>query len=117
MSLSLEQVLALAPDANSAAAAKQLGTPEAWQSLGANGDAYWGECQGTALYQVRVARPDLMAKCSCPSRKFPCKHVLGLLVLAATVPSAFAETEPPEWVMEWLVRRGESAARRAHIDL
>jgi len=116
MHLSLEQVLALAPDANSAAAARQLGTPESWQNLGANGDAYWGECQGTALYQVRVARPDLVAKCTCPSRKVPCKHALGLLALAATAPDALTATEPPEWVMEWLVRRGESANRRARMD-
>jgi hypothetical protein len=113
MSLSLEQVLALAPDANSAAAGRKLGTPAPWQNLGGNDDAYWGECKGSALYQVRVARADLAAKCTCPSRKLPCKHTLGLLVLAAAAPQALKATEPPEWVMEWLVRRGESAARKA----
>jgi uncharacterized Zn finger protein len=113
MSLSLEQVLALAPDASAAAAGKKLGTPAPWQNLGGNDDAYWGECKGSALYQVRVARADLAAKCTCPSRKLPCKHTLGLLVLAATMPSALIATQPPEWVMEWLVRRGENAARKA----
>ncbi len=117
MSFSLEQVLALAPDASSAAAGEKLGTPTPWQNLGGNDDAYWGECKGSALYQVRVARADLAAKCTCPSRKFPCKHALGLLVLAATTPKALTATEPPEWVMEWLVRRGESAVRgAAHRD-
>ena len=113
MGLSLEQVLAFAPDARSAAAGEKLGTPASWQNLGGNDDAYWGECKGSALYQVRVARADLAANCSCPSRKFPCKHALGLLVLAATMPKALAATEPPEWVIEWLVRRGESVARKA----
>ena len=113
MSLSLEQVLALAPDASAAAAGKKLGTPAPWQNLGGNDDAYWGECKGSALYQVRVARADLAAKCTCPSRKLPCKHTLGLLVLAATAPKALSATEPPEWVIEWLVKRGEGAARRA----
>lgn len=113
MSLSLEQVLALAPDASAAAAGRKLGTPAPWQNLGGNDDAYWGECKGSALYQVRVARADITAKCTCPSRKFPCKHALGLLVLAATAPQALKSTEPPEWVMEWLVRRGESASRKA----
>jgi hypothetical protein len=113
MSLSLEQVLALAPDANAAAAGKKLGTPAPWQNLGGNDDAYWGECKGSALYQVRVARADLAAKCTCPSRKLPCKHTLGLLVLAATAPKALTATEPPEWVIEWLVKRGEGAVRRA----
>jgi hypothetical protein len=113
ISLSLEQVLALAPDASSAAAGKKLGTPAPWQNLGANDDAYWGECKGSALYQVRVARADLAGKCTCPSRKVPCKHALGLLVLAATMPTSLTATQSPEWVIEWLLRRGESAARRA----
>jgi len=113
MGLSLEQVLAFAPDARSAAAGEKLGTPASWQNLGASDDAYWGECKGSALYQVRVALPDLIAKCTCPSRKSPCKHVLGLLVLAATTPSALIATQPPEWVIEWLVRHGESVARKA----
>src|SRR4030095_1418734 len=112
MSLSLEQVLALAPDASAAAAGKKLGTPAPWQNLGGNDDAYWGECKGSALYQVRVARADLAAKCTCPSRKLPCKHTLGLLVLAAAAPHALKATEPAERGLEWLVRRGESAARK-----
>src|SRR5215470_15956422 len=112
MSLSLEQVLALAPDASSAAAGRKLGTTAPWQNLGGNDDAYWGQCKGSALYQVRVARADFAAKCTCPSRKLPCKHTLGLLVLAATNPASLTGTQPPEWVMEWLVRRGESAARK-----
>ena len=113
MSFSLEQVLALAPDASAAAAGKKLGTLAPWQNLGGNDDAYWGECKGSALYQVRVSRADLVAKCTCPSRKLPCKHTLGLLVLAATAPQALTATQPPEWVIEWLVRRGESVARKA----
>ena len=113
MSLSLEQVLLLAPDASSAVAGEKLGTPASWQNLGANDDAYWGECKGSALYQVCVSRADLAARCTCPSRKVPCKHVLGLLVLAVTMPTALIATQPPEWVMEWLVRRGESVARKA----
>jgi hypothetical protein len=105
--------LALAPDASSAAAGKKLGTPAPWQNLGGYDDAYWGECKGGALYQVRVARADLAAKCTCPSRKVPCKHALGLLVLATTMPTVLTATQSPEWVIEWLLRRGESAARRA----
>ena len=42
MSLSLEQVLALAPDASSAAAGKRLGTPGPWQNLGGKCDERFG---------------------------------------------------------------------------
>ncbi|MDQ3283523.1 MAG: SWIM zinc finger family protein, partial [Acidobacteriota bacterium] len=33
-----------------------------------------------------MALTDLASKCSCPSRKFPCKHAVGLLVLGVQSP-------------------------------
>ena len=109
MTLTVEQALALAPDTSSAAAGRKLGSPKNWRTLGRSADALWGECQGSALYQVRVDLGDLATKCSCPSRKFPCKHALGLLVLAATDPGTLPGAEPPEWVLDWLQRRAASA--------
>src|SRR4051794_39903539 len=109
MQLSADQVLALAPDASSASAGRKLASTKGWQSLGSSTAALWGECQGSALYQVRVDLGDLTTKCSCPSRKFPCKHALGLLVLAATEPTTLPEDEPPQWVAEWLQRRAARA--------
>jgi len=112
MQLTSEQVLALAPDASSAAAGKKLGAAKSWRNLGRSGRALWGECQGSALYQVRVDLSDLSAKCSCPSRKFPCKHALGLMLVAAGEPQALAEAAEPEWVGEWLGRRAASATKK-----
>ncbi|HET7036316.1 MAG TPA: SWIM zinc finger family protein [Thermomicrobiaceae bacterium] len=113
MSLTVEQVLALAPDAGAVAAGRKLGQAGVWRGLGRSARALWGECQGSALYQVRVDLADLAVACSCPSRKFPCKHGLGLLLLAAASPAAVPEGEPPEWVSAWLARRAERAAQRA----
>jgi hypothetical protein len=107
-----DQVLALAPDSSSAAAGKKLGAPKHWKSLGRNAEALWGECQGSALYQVKVELASLAAQCSCPSRKLPCKHCLGLLLLAATNQAAVAEGEAPEWVTDWLAKRQASSARK-----
>ena len=112
MQLSPEQVLALAPDAASAAAGKKLGNAKSWQMLGQSAEALWGECQGSALYQVRVDLRDMATRCSCPSRKFPCKHGLGLMLLAATAPAALPRGVPPEWVDEWLQKRGATEAKR-----
>jgi hypothetical protein len=109
MTLTVEQALALAPDGAAASAGRKLGSPKTWRGLGRGAGALWGECQGSALYQVRVDLGDLTTRCSCPSRKFPCKHALGLLVLAATEPAALPEGEPPEWVAEWLQRRAAKA--------
>ena len=109
--LSPEQILALAPDASSADAGRKLATERYWGGLGRTERAAWGECQGSAVYQVRVDLGDLASKCSCPSRKFPCKHVLGLLLL--TVAGRPPEGTPPEWVAEWLSKRAATAERKA----
>jgi hypothetical protein len=109
LALTVEQVLALAPDASAAAAARTLAGSRAFRRLGSSARAVWGECQGSALYQVRFARDDLGARCTCPSRKFPCKHALGLMLVsvAREVPPA----EEPGWVREWLENRTPGAAK------
>lgn len=108
--LTNDQVLAMAPDSSSASAGKKLGNAKHWKNLGVSAEALWGECQGSALYQVRVELASLTSQCSCPSRKLPCKHCLGLLLLAAgsSVPAA----EPPEWVTSWLAKREASSTRK-----
>lgn len=80
--LTSEGVAALAPDAKVAAAGRKLGATKSWQSPGRSAEALWGECKGSAVYQVRVDLSDLAVKCSCPSRKHPCKHGIGLLFLS-----------------------------------
>jgi hypothetical protein len=109
--LTSEQALALAPDSSVAAAGQKLATERSWQGLGRDARAAWGECKGSALYQVRVDLSDLATKCTCPSRKFPCKHAIGLMLLAAAdrVPSG----SPPEWVAEWLSKRSATSERKA----
>lgn len=112
MELTTEQVLALAPDAGVAASGKKLSGAKGWSELGQNQEAIWGEFQGSARYQVRAAFSDLTVRCSCPSRKFPCKHGVGLLLLAATNPAVLPAAEPPEWVTSWLTRRAANAEQR-----
>ena len=73
----------------------------------------WGECQGSALYQTRIDLTDFASKCSCPSRKFPCKHALGLLFMAADAPANLNDAEEPVWVSDWLAQRGAKAAAKA----
>ncbi|MBA2364615.1 MAG: SWIM zinc finger family protein [Chloroflexia bacterium] len=112
MQLSAEQIATLAPDARAAAAGRKLESPDHWQKLGRNDAALWGECRGSALYHTRVSLADTATKCSCPSHKFPCKHALGLLFLAAHTPAAVPESPPPDWVAEWLTKRAEDATKR-----
>jgi uncharacterized Zn finger protein len=110
--LTAEQVLALAPDSGSVSAGKKLNNTKHWKSLGVSAGALWGECQGSGKdpYQVKVELASLTSQCSCPSRKFPCKHGLGLLLLAAA--SSVPTADPPEWVTSWLAKRQASSVRK-----
>jgi hypothetical protein len=81
--------------------------------LGHNGESLWGLCRGSATYQVKVDLGNLGYHCSCPSRKFPCKHVLGLMMLFATSPDAVVTGEPPDWVIQWLERRKSREEKKA----
>ncbi|GLV59878.1 hypothetical protein KDH_67020 [Dictyobacter sp. S3.2.2.5] len=110
--ITTDQVSQMAPDASAAKAGKKLALEKFWSNLGHNGQAIWGECQGSSLYQVRVERSTFTTQCSCPSRKLPCKHSLGLLFLAASVPTALPESEPVEWVSSWLSKREAQQKRQ-----
>jgi hypothetical protein len=113
LALNAETILALAPDASAAKAGQGLAKPKGWSGLGRDERALWGEFQGSALYQVRADLSDLTTRCSCPSRKFPCKHGLGLLLLAANDPAGVPIAAAPEWVRDWLARRAADAEKRA----
>jgi hypothetical protein len=115
MPLTTEAVLALAPDAASAKAAHGLVRPGQWPTLGANDVAVWGECQGSGAkpYQTQVDLAGPAFRCSCPSRKFPCKHGLALLLMQAQQPAAFGAGDAPAWVGEWLASRAEKAEKQA----
>ena len=111
MTITPDQVLAFAPDSASAAAARKLAMTRHWRNPGRSETAIWGECQGSALYQVAIDLAGPAWKCSCPSRKIPCKHALGLMLLAASAPQAVPVSDPPPWTAEWLGNRVRTAAR------
>jgi len=114
MLLTSEAILALAPDGASAKSARELIVPSKWPKLGANAAAAWGECQGSGSkpYQTQVDLSGPAFRCSCPSRKFPCKHGLALLLMRAQNATAFTSTEAPAWVSEWLTSRAEKAQKK-----
>jgi hypothetical protein len=116
VSLTRERIESLAPDQASLAAALKLTKPAAWPVLAANADAtvLWGECQGSGAtpYRVVVSPEDTGYKCTCPSRKFPCKHVLAVLWLRIDKTDRFTTEEPPPWVDEWSARRRPGGGAR-----
>ena len=107
--LNAAQILALAPDAASALSGKTLATGSKWKNLAASEAALWGECQGSGKdpYRTGVDLSDYTAKCSCPSRKFPCKHATALMLLHAANP--LESGTPPDWLTAWLEGRQKRA--------
>ncbi|MFC8453683.1 SWIM zinc finger family protein [Kitasatospora sp. NPDC057223] len=113
---STEHVLSLAPDAPSRKAAGKLSAPAPWSGTGTGGGALWGECRGSGStpYRTVVELATPAYRCSCPSRKFPCKHALGLLLLWSGSPEAVpAAAEPADWAADWLTERQERTEQAA----
>lgn len=134
-----ERVLGLAPDAAAAKAGQAQARPAKWSALGksvghprvdtttapapepvpapeqvrAPDGALWGLCQGSGKspYQVVVDLGEPAFKCTCPSRKFPCKHAIGLMLLWSA--DAVSPAEEPDWVTSWLTSRAARAERAA----
>jgi hypothetical protein len=104
-----QRVEQLAPDPASFKAAQGTAKPGKWTNLGRDARLVWGECQGSGAnpYQVRADLVDVTYKCSCPSRKLPCKHTLALLLMLAT--GAVKEGAAPEFVNEWSANRAKRA--------
>lgn len=106
--------MAMAPDDAARKAGIALAGPAKWVAKGANDEALWGLCQGSGSkpYQTQVDLSNFATKCSCPSRKFPCKHGLGLLLLYARQQTTFTDTTAPDWVTDWLQKRSERQEKK-----
>ncbi|MFK4101446.1 SWIM zinc finger family protein [Streptomyces sp. NPDC019531] len=113
-----DQVLALAPDAASRKAGSRLGAAGPWSEAGSSEEGtLWGLCKGSGSkpYQTVIDIADAAGpayKCSCPSRKFPCKHALGLLLLWAGGEGAVAAGSAPDWAEQWIAGRRQRAQEK-----
>jgi SWIM zinc finger len=108
---SVEQVLALAPDPAAARAGRDLSSSHKWQAFARNDAAVWGHCKGSAAepYKTVIDLAEPAFKCTCPSRKFPCKHGLGLFLIYASNPGSIPAGDVPPWAAEWLAKRIEKS--------
>lgn len=122
MQWTYEKVLALAPDPGTAQRAKEMAHAMRWHSLAGNGRAIWGTNGLPAdPYRTQVDFQGPAFKCTCPVRRLPCKHGIGLLLLFLKNNDAFRVADaPPDWVDAWLkgrdarsggIHRSEAPAR------
>ncbi|MFC4503157.1 MULTISPECIES: SWIM zinc finger family protein [Streptomyces] len=137
-----DQVLALAPDSASRKAGSKLGTAGPWSGTGCSQKepkareaqegqegavwGVWGVCKGSGDTPYRTVvdladrpgAPGPACNCTCPSRKFPCKHALGLLLLWSDGEAAVPAGQVPDWAEEWIAgRRGPAQEEREEKGL
>src|SRR4051794_18062633 len=112
-----------APDAAALAAARKLAAPGPWSETGSTETLVWGKCQGSGKtpYQVSIDLTGPAYRCTCPSRKFPCKHALALLLLWVRGNGTIADLERPagfagEWAQQRAAPTERPARTRASVD-
>src|SRR3954470_19783929 len=113
------QVAGLAPDASSLAAARRLARPGPCSETGSTETLLWGKCQGSGKtpYQVSVDLTGPAFRCSCPSRKLPCKHGLALLLLWVEGSGSVADAaEAAGFAQDWAAERSARAEAKAAGD-
>ncbi|WP_337041522.1 SWIM zinc finger family protein [Emticicia sp. 17c] len=115
-----DQVTQLAPDASSLKSGKELANERKWVSFARNERVLWGEVQGSGKdpYRTQIDLQHIAFKCSCPSRKFPCKHGLGLLFIFARNPDTIKhQADEPAWVADWMNKRETKAEAKVEKEI
>ncbi|MCB0514571.1 MAG: SWIM zinc finger family protein [Chitinophagales bacterium] len=111
MKFTEQQIESIAPNPAAFKSGKSLSKKQNWSSFAQSERSIWGEIKGSGSkpYQTQIDITNFSYKCSCPSRQFPCKHGLGLMLLHANLPSEFKSSEEPEWVKNWMDKRDAKA--------
>ena len=108
---SVEQVEAVAPSPAAVTAAQPLATPGRWSDVGADDRVVWGSFQGSGAepYDAAVDHVGVGFRCTCPSRKVPCKHALALLLMWSRdqVPTGVPGAKVDAWIQR---RQARSAS-------
>lgn len=114
--LALEQIAGMAPDHATWRVADELARGDKWGAAGwsssaasPNGRVLWAEFPENRRADIHttVALPGMVASCHCAATRFPCRHVIALLLRDRDRAVEYAES--PGWVAD-SPRRGEGTA-------
>ncbi len=113
MQLTKENILQLAPDAGTARRAREVAHFRRWHLLAGNGRAIWGEYGNPHdPFLVAADFENLAVYCTCPVRRKPCKHGIGILLTFLRHNGEFSVQEAPDWVQQWLDKRDRRFAKK-----
>lgn len=105
MDITRSLVSSLAPDSASVSAGDGLVNKNKFLKLNIDKEdtVIFGECAGSGKNPYYVSVDFInpvspVSRCSCPSRKFPCKHAIGLMIAYADGRS-FSEADVPEDIL------------------
>jgi hypothetical protein len=119
LTLSEQQIETLSPNPAAYKAGQSLSARNKWSLLAKSERAIWGEIKGSGKdpYQIQIDINTVAYKCNCPSRQFPCKHSIALMLLSAKLPDAFEQLpEEPAWVKTWLDKRLAKANKPEQVE-
>lgn len=104
------QIETIAPTPKAFKAGSKLSAPAKWNEFGHSQRAMWGIIKGSGKkpYFTEIDLQDIAYKCSCPSRQFPCKHSLALMLLFTELNDK-EQSQEPDWVIEWVDKRRKKA--------
>lgn len=108
-----QQIEKLAPKESTFKAGKKLAVTTNWEMLELSQRAMWGTIKGSGKkpYLVQIDTANVAFKCTCPSRQFPCKHAVGLLLCHSQDKSVFVEAKEPDYVEDWIEKRAKRAEK------
>lgn len=102
MNISINEIESIAPNSDAAKNGRALYAKKKFSKLSKSADntLIFGECVGSGKNPYKcsvdyIESSSPVYRCTCPSRQFPCKHVLGLLYAYAGG-ETFSEAEIPE---------------------
>ena len=116
MQLRISQIQGFAPDEAGFSAGKKLAGDGSFTKLYIDEDGLllFGECRGSGKEPYKVsadfAGGEPVFRCSCPSRKFPCKHAVGLMVCRAEG-KAFKTVQAPQDILDKRAKLEKKAAK------
>jgi hypothetical protein len=106
--LTAQLVAAMSPNDAALQGGRGLIKKGAFRALSKNedGSLVWAECKGSAAQPYKLSfdlntggdRPT--TRCSCPSRIFPCKHCVGLMLAFVENGTNFKVTAPPQDLLD-----------------